>query len=39
MNELIPDLTINKTINYIMAVAKIIWVDDEIESLQSQKYF
>ena len=22
-----------------MAVAKILWVDDEIESLQSQKFF
>jgi hypothetical protein len=32
-------IIIKQTINYIMAIAKIIWVDDEIESLQSQKLF
>lgn len=31
--------TVNQNCNYIMAVAKILWVDDEIESLQSQKLF
>ena len=30
---------INQQQNTNMAVAKIIWVDDEIESLQSQKMF
>src|SRR5258707_9636421 len=28
-----------KTVTYNMAVPKILWVDDEIESLQSQKLF
>jgi response regulator RpfG family c-di-GMP phosphodiesterase len=30
---------LNKEENYPMALAKILWVDDEIESLQSQKMF